>query len=109
MTSTPPSLPVGRAARARYNAEHSPPLTSATYTGDLLPGRDDDLRWRAEAAARTERRLRAVAHDLVRESLLDGREHASILDDAALGIQVLADLVLGSMGHLVGASACHKT
>lgn len=25
---------------------------------DLLPGRDDDLRWRAETAVRTERRLR---------------------------------------------------
>ncbi|MFZ0187081.1 MAG: hypothetical protein WAL72_09065, partial [Streptosporangiaceae bacterium] len=30
-------------------------------------------------------------HDLVRESLLDGHEHASMLDGAALGIQILAD------------------
>ena len=30
-------------------------------------------------------------HDLVRESLLDGREPAAMLDGAALGIQVLAD------------------
>jgi hypothetical protein len=80
----------GKAARARYKAEHSLPLTSTTYTADLLPGRDDGLRWRAEAAARTERRLRAVVHDPVRESLLDGREHAAMLDGAALGIQVLA-------------------
>jgi len=43
-------------------------------TADLLLGRDDDLRWRAETAARTERRLRAVVHDLVRQSLLDGHE-----------------------------------
>lgn len=81
----------GKAARARYNTEHSPPLTTATYTGDLLPDRADELRWRAEAAARTERRLRAVVHDLVRQSLLDGSEHASMLDGAALGIQVLAN------------------
>jgi hypothetical protein len=81
----------GNAARARHNAEHSPPLTSTTYTGDLLPGREDDLRWRAEAAARDERRLGAVVHDLIRQSLLDGREHASMLEGAALGIQVLAE------------------
>jgi len=30
-------------------------------------------------------------HDLVRQSLLDGHEHAAMLDGAALGIQVLAD------------------
>jgi hypothetical protein len=47
----------GNAARARYNAEHSPPLSSATYSGYLLPGHEDDLRWRAEAAARAERSL----------------------------------------------------
>ena len=81
----------GKAARARYNAEQTPPLGSAIYTGDLLPGREDELRWRAEGAARTERRLRAVVHDLVRQSLLDGREHAEMLDGAALGVQVLVD------------------
>jgi len=48
----------GKAARARYNAEHTPPLAGATYTGDLLPAREDELRWRAEAAARAERQLR---------------------------------------------------
>jgi hypothetical protein len=81
----------GKAARASYNAEHSPPLTSTTYTGNLLPGHEDELRWRAEAAARTERQLRVIVHDLVRKSLLDGREHAAMLDGAALGIHVLAD------------------
>ena len=30
-------------------------------------------------------------HALVRQSLLDGHEHAGMLDGAALGIQVLAD------------------
>ena len=30
-------------------------------------------------------------HDLVRQSLLDGHEHASIFDGAALGIHVLAE------------------
>jgi hypothetical protein len=66
-------------------------LTSTTYSAELLPGHDDDLRWRAEAAARAERRLMAIVHDLVRQSLLDGHEHAAMLDGAALGIQVLAD------------------
>jgi hypothetical protein len=80
----------GSAARARYNAEHAP-LSSTTYIGYLLPDHKDDLRWRAEAAARTERRLRTIVHDLVRESLLDGHEHAVMLDGAALGVQVLAD------------------
>jgi hypothetical protein len=80
-----------RAARARYNAEHSPPLTTTTYSGHLLPAREDDLRWRAESAARTERRLTPIVRGLVRRSLLDGHEHAVMLDGAALGIQVLAD------------------
>ncbi|MDT3443591.1 hypothetical protein [Pseudofrankia sp. BMG5.37] len=79
------------AARARYNTEHSPALTTTTYTGDLLPRHEDELRWRAESAVRAERALRPAVHRLVRESLLDGREHAAMLDGAALGIQVLAD------------------
>jgi len=40
---------------------------------------------------RAERALRPAVHRLVRESLLDGREHTAMLDGAALGIQVLAD------------------
>jgi hypothetical protein len=36
-------------------------------------------------------RLRAVVHDLVRQSLLDGHEHAAMIDGAALGVQVLAE------------------
>ena len=32
-----------------------------------------------------------TVHSLLRESLLDGREHAAMLDGSALGIQVLAD------------------
>ena len=80
-----------KAARAQYNAQHTPPLATATYTASLLPGREDELRWQAEAAVRTERRLKTVVHTLVRNSLLDGHEHAAMLDGAALGIQVLAD------------------
>jgi hypothetical protein len=49
------------------------------------------MRWVAEAATRMERKLRAIVHALVRKSLLDGHEHAEMLDGAALGIQVLAD------------------
>lgn len=82
---------LGKAARARYNAGHSPALTTTTYSAELLPGHDDELRWRAEAAVRTERRLRTAVHDLLRQSLLDGHEHAAMLDGAALGIQVLAN------------------
>ncbi len=40
-------------------------------------------------------RLCATVCSLLRESLLDGREHAAMLDGSALGIQVLAD-----QGHL---------
>lgn len=79
------------AARSRYNAEDTPPLATAAYSGYLLPAREDDLRWRAEAEAREERSLRATVRDLVRQSLLDGHEHAVMLEGAALGIQVLAD------------------
>ena len=78
-------------ARSKYNAANSPPLTTATYTADLLPGPEDELRWRAESAVRDERRLRATVRSLLRESLLDGKEHAAMLDGSALGIQVLAD------------------
>jgi hypothetical protein len=76
-----------KAARTKYNARNSPPLTTAAYTGDLMPGREDDLRWRAESAVRDERRLHATVCSLLRQSLLDGREHAAMLDGAALGIQ----------------------
>lgn len=78
------------AARARYNAEHTPPLATTAYSGYLLPGHEDDLRWRAEAAARAERQLGTIVRGLVRQSLLDGHEHAAMLDGAALGIQVRA-------------------
>lgn len=81
----------GKAARSQYNAAHTPPLTTETYTSGLLPAREDELRWKAEHAVRTERRLRATVHALLRESLLDGCEHAAMLDGSALGIQVLAD------------------
>ncbi len=81
----------GKAARARCNAEHPAPLTSTTCSGCLMPGHEDDLRWWAEAAAPTERRLRRTVRELVRQSLLDGHEHTVMLDGAALSVQVLAD------------------
>ncbi|RAY11051.1 hypothetical protein DPM19_32635 [Actinomadura craniellae] len=80
-----------KAARARYNADHSPPLVTATHCGHLLPREEDDLRYRAESAARAERRLALVVRELTRHSLLNGHEHATMLDGAALGIHVLAD------------------
>jgi hypothetical protein len=46
---------------------NSPALATATYTGDdLMPGHEDDLRWRAESAVRNERRLRATVRSLLR-------------------------------------------
>jgi hypothetical protein len=59
----------GRAARARYNAEHKPPLNTDTYTAHLLPDGDDRMRCRLEAAARFVRHLEAVIPDLVLRSL----------------------------------------
>lgn len=47
-------------SRAARVAAHTPPLATSTYTGDLLPGEEDELRWRAEHAVRTERRLQAT-------------------------------------------------
>ncbi|HEY1454902.1 MAG TPA: hypothetical protein VGG31_00280 [Candidatus Dormibacteraeota bacterium] len=81
----------GTAARSQYNAAHTPSLTTSTYTSGLLPGQEDELRWRAEHAVRIERRLQVTVHTLLRESLLDGHEHAAMLDGAALGIQILAE------------------
>ena len=78
-------------ARVRYNETHTPPLKTSTYTGHLLPRPEDELRLRAEDAVRGERRLRSIVHDLVRKSLMDGHEHAVMLDGAALGIQALAN------------------
>jgi hypothetical protein len=56
-----------------------------------MPGREDQLRWRAESAVRDERRLRVIVRSLIQGPLLDGREHAAMLDGAALGIQIHAD------------------
>ena len=91
MTSTPRSPPTARLPAASTTPRTRPPLTTATYTSDLLPGREDELRWNAEHAVRTERRLQVTVHSLLRKSLLDGREHAAMLDGAALGIQILAE------------------
>lgn len=80
-----------RAARARYNAEHAPPLTTPTYVGHLLPGEQDRIRYLAEAGARFNRFLRETVLRLVRASLRDGREHRHEFDSFGLGIQVRAD------------------
>lgn len=80
-----------RAARARYNADHKPPLTTDTHTVGLLPNRDDRLRYQLEAGVRFVRHLEALIPDLVRDSLRDGREHAAELDTFTLGVQVRAD------------------
>src|SRR5262249_30531726 len=80
-----------RAARARYNTDHKPPLTTDTHTGYLLPDRDDRLRYRLEAGVRFVRRLEALLPDLVRGSLRGAREHSANRGTFTLGVQVRAD------------------
>lgn len=80
-----------RAARARYNAGHTPPLKTATHTAHLLPEREDHIRYRAEAGVRFLRGLRAAILDLTRATLRDGSEHAVDFDTFTLGLQVRAD------------------
>ncbi|WP_327694960.1 hypothetical protein [Streptomyces sp. NBC_00459] len=81
----------GRAVRARYNAEHSDGLKTATHTAHLLPAREDHVRYRAEAGVRFVRRLRATLLDLAHATLRDGREHTREFDTLTLGLQMCAD------------------
>jgi hypothetical protein len=83
-----------KAARARYNATHTPALTTSTHTAHLLPDETDHARYRAEAAVRLERLLATTVHTLALASLLDGREHQATVTGARLGIQIRA-----SHGH----------
>ncbi|MEU4227968.1 hypothetical protein AB0F17_27075 [Nonomuraea sp. NPDC026600] len=79
------------AARARYNAAHTKPLSSSAYVGWLLPGKDDYERYQLEAATRLRRRLDAIVCGLVRDSLRDGHEHVVDMRTFVLGIQVRAE------------------
>lgn len=81
----------GRAARARYNSAHADGLKSATYTGHLLPAREDHIRYRAEAGVRFVRRLRGTILELTRSTLRDGGEHTVDFDTFTLGLQIRAD------------------
>lgn len=81
----------GRAARARYNADHPDGLKSETSSAHLLPERADFVRYRAEAGVRFVRRVRGAVQALVRDSLRDGREHTVEFDTFTLGLQVRAD------------------
>ncbi|QKW07690.1 hypothetical protein HUT18_16180 [Streptomyces sp. NA04227] len=80
-----------KAARARYNAGHAQGLRTATHTAHLLPGRDDHVRYRAEAGVRFVKELRATLWDLTYATLRDGQEHAVDFDTFTLGLQVRAD------------------
>ncbi|WP_197523019.1 hypothetical protein [Actinokineospora pegani] len=77
-----------KAARTRYNVEHSPPLATRTHSSEWLPGEDDHDRYRAEAGIRLLRELRAAVHRVVCASLLDGREHVADIGGAELGVVV---------------------
>jgi hypothetical protein len=81
----------GRTARARYNAAHATPLSTATHTEHLFPGAEDRERLHAEAGVRFERRLQRTVLALVQESLRDGQEHSADLGSFRLGVQVRAD------------------
>jgi hypothetical protein len=80
-----------QAARTRYNAAHTPALTTSTRTAHLLPDDSDHARYRAEAAVRLERLLTDTVHNLARASLLDGHEHQAAFGGARLGIQIRAN------------------
>jgi hypothetical protein len=81
----------GQAARKRYNATHSPALTTDTHTAHLLPGKADHSRLSAESAARFERQLAESVRTLCRATLLNGREHGATVAGVAIGIQIRAD------------------
>lgn len=80
-----------KAARARYNAEHSRPLSTRTRVADWLPTNDDLDRYHAEAGVILHRQLKTVVRTLVRDSLLDGHEHAGDVAGATVGVLVRAD------------------
>jgi hypothetical protein len=78
-------------ARKTYNASHTPPLTSSTYTDDLLPGAFDDARLRLEDAERSVLRMEASIRSLVTHALLTGREQREDLVGYTLAVLVRAD------------------
>jgi hypothetical protein len=57
------------AARSRYNATHTPALTTSTSTAHLLPDAADRARYHAESAARFERELAAAVRKLTPDAL----------------------------------------
>ncbi|MGN9910809.1 hypothetical protein ACTMTJ_24945 [Phytohabitans sp. LJ34] len=87
----------GRSARAHYNRDHRPTLTTDTFTDHLMPTEDDLLRYRLEAGAR----LESVIPRLVRDSLFDGREHTADLAAFTIGVHVRAD-----RGHETYVAIC---
>lgn len=69
--------------------DEQPWLIAAGWRED---GSLDDLdRYRAEAGVRLHRQLTTVVRDLVRDSLLDGHEHAADMAGATVGVLVRAD------------------
>lgn len=80
-----------KAARARYNTEHTKPISGATYVGHLLPADEDRIRHQAENGTRLVRRLRHAIHTITCASLCDGYEHGIDIGTSVVGIQVRAD------------------
>jgi hypothetical protein len=66
----------GRAARARYNADGNPPLTTDTRTAHLLPSQDDRLRY--QEATLPDRRLRS--NEQAWSNIMDTAAAAKLLD-----------------------------
>ncbi|MEO3789326.1 hypothetical protein ABGB14_03895 [Nonomuraea sp. B10E15] len=80
-----------KAARTRYNTEHTQPINGATYIGHLLPSDEDRIRYQAESGVRALRHLRQAVHGLTCASLGDGYEHSVDLGTSVVGVQVRAD------------------
>ena len=76
-----------RAARTQYNAVSAQPLATDTYCQPWLPTGDDRDRYKAESGVRLLRELRTAICDLLVQSLLDGREHSTVIVGAELWIQ----------------------
>jgi hypothetical protein len=78
----------GRAARARYNATHSPGLTTDTFVDHLLPEPDDYRRYELESVTRLVRRIEETVRNLTLQSVREGAEHSATFDGFTVGILV---------------------
>jgi hypothetical protein len=74
--------------RARYNATHSPGLTTDTFVDHLLPEPDDYRRYELESVTRLVRRVEETVRNLTLQSVREGAEHSATFDGFTVGILV---------------------